>query len=108
MEDTTVTCFQFERGTLGTICVTHGAFEPQDTLDIFGSKGSIHISVLNQGDLTKFIDGVTSSESHPPHHNFHLPLIEDFTQSILNDQEFKIPGKTGREVAKLEEALYST
>ncbi|MFC1483433.1 Gfo/Idh/MocA family protein [Candidatus Neomarinimicrobiota bacterium] len=108
MEDTTVTCFQFERRTLGTICITHGAFEPQDTLDIFGSKGSIHIPVLNQGDLIFVKAGNTGSETHPPHHNFHLPLIEDFTQSILNDREPKVPGKTGREVAKLEEVLYPT
>ncbi|MFC1619551.1 Gfo/Idh/MocA family protein [Candidatus Neomarinimicrobiota bacterium] len=107
MEDTTVTCYQFERGTLGTISVSHGAFEPQDTLDIFGSKGSIHIAVLNQGDLTLSISGHITNESHPPHHNLHLPLIEDFTESILNDREPKVSGHTGREVARLEEVLYS-
>jgi predicted dehydrogenase len=107
MEDTTVASFQFERRTFGTISVSHGAIEPQDTLDIYGSQGSIHIPVLNRGDLTLSISGRTKKESHPPHPNLHLPLIEDFTESILYGREPKVSGQIGREVARLEEILYA-
>src|SRR6266550_8881525 len=47
VEDTASALFRFERGACGVLSVTHAAHEPQDTLDVFGSLGSIHVAALN-------------------------------------------------------------
>ena len=39
VEDTATAVFQFERGTCGTLTVTHAAREPQDTFNPFCSQG---------------------------------------------------------------------
>ncbi len=52
VEDT-ATCFIriFKTGVNATLTIAHSANEPQDTLDIYGTKGSIHVPILNQGEL---------------------------------------------------------
>jgi predicted dehydrogenase len=106
VEDTCVAFFQFNSGASGVLTVTHAAHEPQDTLSIFGSRGSIHISSLNEGDMiVKTIEG-ERIESHAPIPNFHQPLIDDFAQAVAEDREPKVNGETGREVARIEEEIY--
>ena len=65
VEDTAATLLQFESGTCATLTVTHAAQEAQDTLDVFGTKGSIHIPVLNQGELKLRIGNDERLEFHP-------------------------------------------
>ena len=50
VEDTAAAIVEFESGMVGQVTVSHAAREPQDTLTIFGSSGSIHIPVLNKAD----------------------------------------------------------
>lgn len=106
VEDTAVAFFDFERGPCGALTVTHAAFEAQDTLDIFGSRGSIHVPALNEGDLRIKTDAGQRLETHPPAENIHAPLIEDFAQAVLEKREPKVTGEVGREVAKVEEEIY--
>ena len=108
VEDTACAILQFENGVGANLSVTHAAREPQDTLDIFGTRGSIHIPVLNGAEMKIRIDGAERTEFHPPHVNFHQPLIEDFTEAVLNNGEPIITGKTGRQIARLEEEIYGT
>ncbi|NOT46575.1 MAG: Gfo/Idh/MocA family oxidoreductase, partial [Acidobacteria bacterium] len=106
VEDTAVLNLKFELGPLATITVTHGAFEPQDTLSIFGVNGSFHIPVLNSGDIViKTTDG-ERNESHPPHANIHQPLIEDFADAVRTGREPRVGGETGRMVAAIEDKIY--
>ncbi len=107
VEDTAIACFEFENKTRGTLTVTHAAFESQDTLDIFGSLGSIHVPVLNRGEMRIKTKGAERVESHPPHANIHQPLIEDFTRAVLDDHEPGVGGGVGREVARIEDEIYS-
>ncbi len=108
VEDTATALFQFQRGGRGILTVSHAAFEFQDTLDIFGSLGSLHIPVLNQSSLIVKTANGERQEEHPGHTNLHAPLIEDFAQAILQDREPKVSGHLGREVAKIEEEIYRT
>ena len=57
VEDTAVAAMTFVAGPCATVTVTHAAIEPRDTVRIFGSEGSIHVSSLNGGDLTIVRDG---------------------------------------------------
>lgn len=108
VEDTAVAVFRFDRGPVAVLTVTHAAIEPQDTLDVFGTEGSIHIPVLNEGLLRLVIDGETTEESHPPHGNLHLPLVEQFVEAVLRDDRPAVDGHAGREVNCLLAEIYGS
>lgn len=106
VEDTAAVLLQFESGTCASLVVTHASHEPQDTLDIFGTAGSVHISSLNSGEMVVKTGSGTRTESHPPSPNFHTPLIQEFTDAVLQDREPRVGGETGRIVAKIEADIY--
>ncbi len=106
VEDTAAVLLQFESGPCASVTVTHAAREPQDTLDIFGTKGSMHIPVLNSGTLRIKTGDVDRTESHPPHANIHQPLIEDFAEAVFDDRAPRVDGSTGRMIAAIEDQIY--
>lgn len=107
VEDTAATLFQFDSKTCATLSVTHAAIEQQDTLDIYGTKGSIHIPVLNHGELKIKIGNEERIEFHPPAQNIHQPLIEDFVEAVFLNREPKVNGEIGRNVAEIEERIFA-
>lgn len=107
VEDNSAALFHFERGAFGVLCVSNSIFEPGDTLDVYGSKGSVHIPVLNRGSMVIKTEQGERSEEHPPHPNLHLPLIEDFAHAVLEDREPAVDGKIGYEVQRLEDEIYA-
>lgn len=107
VEDTAIALMNFESGVCATLAVTHAAIEPQDTLYIFGTRGSIRIEVLNNGEMAIIKNNERQVEWHPPALNVHQPLIEDFVDAVLNEREPKVNGETGKTVALLEEKIYS-
>jgi predicted dehydrogenase len=106
VEDTSAAFFKFASGVRATLTVTHAVFESQDTLDIFGTQGSLHLTKLNQGDLRIVTSDGEKHEQHPPHTNIQLPSIADMAEAILEDRAPRVDGETGREVARIEEAIY--
>lgn len=107
VEDTSTALFRFASGARGMLTVTHAANESQDTVDIFGSEGSLHVPSLNRGLLHIKSSSGEREETLPPHPNFHLPQIDEFTQAVLNNRESGVSGLIGREVALIEEAIYA-
>ncbi len=107
VEDTATALFEFENGPQAILSVTHAAGEPQDRLAIFGSQGSIHVPVLNDGTIRISTKDNGRTERHPPHANLHFPLIDDFVEAVLNDREPQVDGRVGREVARIEEMIYA-
>ena len=105
VEDVAVATFQFEVGVTATLSVAHSAHEPQDTFDIFGSTGSLHVSVLNEGSLRVSSEAGERVETLPPAANIHAPLIEDFAQAVLENREPMVTGEIGRTVSQLEEQI---
>jgi predicted dehydrogenase len=115
VEDTAVAQLQFERGLCATVTVSHVAAEPRDTFEIFGTRGSLRVDRLNQGDLTVSGNGgagpsgalETRVERHPPAANLHQPLVDDFVAAIEDRRDPAVPGEAGRDVAALEGAIYA-
>lgn len=107
VEDTGLALFDFARGPRGALTVTHAAFESQDTLDIYGSRGSLHVPVLNRGSLIVKTAAGERAESHPPHPNIQQPLIDDFARAVLSGGEPAVGGAIGRAVAEVEAAIYA-
>jgi predicted dehydrogenase len=86
--------------------VSHAACEPQDTLDIFGSRGSIHVPVLNEGKMRVISETGERVETHPPAANIHRPLIDDFVEAVMDDREPIVGGLIGKAVAEVEQKIY--
>ena len=108
VEDTAVAVLHFERGLCATVAVSHAAVEPRDTFEVFGSGGSLHVANLNAGELTiKSSTGSSRTEAHPPAPNLHQPLIDEFVDAVRHGREPQVPGSVGREIARLEEQIYS-
>jgi predicted dehydrogenase len=102
VEDVAVATLMFEQGTVATLTIAHSAREPQDPLDIFGTDGSIHVPVLNDGRLkVKTIDG-EREEFHPPAANIHQPLIDDFALAVLENRDPVVSGDNGLAVAEVQ------
>ena len=106
VEDTAAALFRFESGVCGALTVSHAAREAQDTLEIFGSQGSIHVPVLNEGKMRVVAGQNERTESLPPASNLHQPLIEDFIAAVTGRREPLVNGETGRLVAKIEAEIY--
>lgn len=106
VEDTAIASIQFEGGACGVLTVTHAAREPQDSLTIFGSDGSINVPVLNDGKMHVSYEDSDCWESHPPAANFHEPLIRDFADAVFTNRTPMVDGEVGRMVALTEEAIY--
>jgi predicted dehydrogenase len=107
VEDTAAALLQFERGASGVLAVTHAAADRQDTLDLFGTKGSIRIPSLNGGDMTVRVAGIERAESHPSATNVHAPLVEDFVEATRTDRAPAVDGHVGRAIAALQDAIYA-
>jgi predicted dehydrogenase len=107
VEDTSAVLLQFEAGVCASLAVTHAAREPQDTLHVFGTRGSIHCAALNAGDLRVLGGDHERSESHPPASNVHRPLIEDFVASVSAGRAPCVDGQAGRAVAAIEDVIYA-
>jgi len=105
VEDVATAILKFEQGTVATLSVAHCAREPQDTLEVFGSNGSLHVSVLNEGSLRVIAETGERTESHPPAVNLHQPLIEDFAQAVLDGRPPVVTGEIGRAVAEIENKI---
>jgi len=107
VEDTGIAVFQFASGPCATLSISHAIREAQDTLDIFGTRGSVHVRTLNEGIVRLQTGEGERVETLPPASNFHQPLIDDFTKAVLNQTEPSVTGETGREVSRIEAEIYA-
>jgi predicted dehydrogenase len=108
VEDTCVAHLRFRNEARAVLTVTHAAAASRDTLDLYGTEGSAHVAVLNQGALRIVTRGGTREEAHPPHANIHLPLVQDFVDAVLQDRDPEVTGEIGLAVARTIAAAYGT
>ncbi len=106
VEDTATALFEFENGAHGFLSAVHSAFEPKDTVEIYGTKGSLYVERLNEGTLRVVTKEAERTENLPPHRNVHQPHIDDFTQAVLEDQAPKVDAHKGKEVTVVLDKIY--
>jgi len=107
VEDTAAVLLQFDRGPCGVVAVSHASFEGQDTLQLFGTRGSIQIDELNAGTLRICVGDRERVESQPPAANVHRPLIDDFVDAVRTNREPAVTGAMGRAVSAIEDQVYA-
>jgi predicted dehydrogenase len=105
-EDTATALFQFAGGVCGVLSVSHATMEAKDSLYIFGSRGSIRVSILNEGKIRVVGKSGERYESRPPAANLHAPLIENFVKAVNGIRDPAVSGEVGRSVAMIEEEIY--
>jgi predicted dehydrogenase len=106
VEDTAAVLLQFDRGPCASVTVTHAAGVRQDTLDVFGTLGSIQCPNLNAGEIRIVTGERERVEAHPPAANVHQPLIEDFVDAVAAHRQPAVDGAVGRRVAAIEDQIY--
>jgi predicted dehydrogenase len=106
VEDTALALFRFAGGACSVLSVTHAAAEAKDTLNIFGTLGSIRVPILNEGKMQVIGKSGERYEAHSPAANTHVPLVEDFMNAVLCNRDPTVNGETGRTVARIEDEIY--
>jgi predicted dehydrogenase len=106
VEDTCLATLRFRSGASAVIAVTHAAYERRDTLEIYATRGSAHVDVLNAGTVRLVTASGVREEHHPPHANLHQPLVEDFVAALREGREPVVTGAVGLEVARAVEMIY--
>lgn len=108
VEDTCVARMGFRSGAEAVLTVTHAAAERRDTFAIYGSEGSAHVPVLNDGLVRIVTAGGAREERHPPHPNLHQPLVEDFVAAVRERREPAVTGQVGLEVTRVLDTIYGS
>ncbi len=106
VEDTATALFEFESGAHGFLSAVHSVFEPKDTVDIYGSKGTLYVDNLNKGTLRIVTKKGEHVETLPPHPNLHQPHIDDFTQAVLENREPGVTGEDSKAVTLVLDKIY--
>ena len=107
VEDTAATLLRFERGACAMVAVSNAASDRQDTLDVFGTHGSIRMASLNGGDVIVQTGAGQRLESYPPAANVHVPLVEEFEDAVRNGRDPAVDGNAGRTVAAIQDDIYA-
>ena len=107
VEDTAAALLRFDRGACAMVAVTNAASDRQDTLDVFGTHGSIRMASLNGGDVIVQTGAGQRLESHPPAANVHVPLVEEFVDAVRSGRDPAVDGHAGRAVAAIQDDIYA-
>ena len=107
VEDTAAVLLEFEHGPCAAVAVTHAAHARQDTLQVFGTLGSLQVDELNAGRLRIRAGDQERVESHPPAANLHRPLVDDFVDAVMRNREPAVTGDIGRVVSAIEDEIYA-
>jgi predicted dehydrogenase len=106
VEDVATLLLAFANGAHGVLSVMRGGIENRDTVTILGTKGSVRVNTLSQGVITVVTADGSQTETLAPHDNFHLPMIEAFTRSLLEGIPPEVDGRVGLRVQQIVDEAY--
>ena len=88
------------------LTVVRGGTVDRDTVYIQGTEGYIQVDNMNEGNISLETNIRSYQSRLPKAENAHLPLIESFTQAILNNKTPKVDGNVGLDVQRVIEGAY--
>lgn len=106
VEDTAFVSLLFKSHVHAMLQVTDAVKEDRDTLDIYATRGTLFIPVLNESALIVKTFQEERTEQLPRHENAHLPLIREFTESVFQDRQPAVSGSDGKNVTKILDKIY--
>jgi predicted dehydrogenase len=107
VEDTCVARLGFRSGAQAVLAVSHATRESRDSIEIFGTAGSAHVPVLNQGRLRIVTPEGAREEDHPAPANLHQPLVADFVHAVHANRPPVVTGEIGQEVSRVLAEIYA-
>ncbi len=108
VEDTATLVIKFTNGAHGILNVSHAVLKPADTFTVMGTEGTVDTPVLNSGILTITRGDTVETLKLPPAENLHKPLIDDFSQAVLENREPLVTGETGYYTSRIMERAYKS
>ncbi len=118
VEDLIDALVEFENGALGVIQASTALYPGfPERLDVHGSRGSAVIEGSDlaewavQGQETESREGALPSGASDPGaigHRYHVPVIQDFVDAIIEDREPMVSGQDGLETLELVMAIYKS
>jgi predicted dehydrogenase len=106
VEDTCIARLRFRSGAEAVLTVSHAAKESRDSVEVYGTAGSLHVPVLNQARLQVVTAAATRDEEHPAPSNLHQPLVADFVAAVREGRDPVVTGETGEDVQRVLAAIY--
>lgn len=106
VEDTALATLRFQKPVTAQICSLHSVSESKDTLEIYGTKGSINIGNLNKGELTLKTDKGESDELWNPDPNTQAPLIDDFAKAVRENRMPSVEGQWALGTTEILDRIY--
>ncbi|MBB6481248.1 Gfo/Idh/MocA family protein [Spirochaeta isovalerica] len=107
VEDTSVALLTFKTGLMANVASLHTVQEPRDTIEIYGTEGSIHVENLNEGIYRIVKNGEKEKGVCPPRTNAHSPLIDDFCRAIREERDPAVTGDWALKTTELLDRIYS-
>jgi predicted dehydrogenase len=107
VEDSATLVLGFRRSLRAVLLSAHCAFEPRDTLEIYGTHGTIRLPNLNRGDLILITEKGETRESHPIGPNVHAPLIDDFSRAVREKRAPLVTGEIALATSEVLDSFYN-
>jgi predicted dehydrogenase len=92
VEDSASILVDYESGARGIIDVRWNSRIVRDQFRIVGTEGELILDPLNGPRLVVTTRAGSSEEQLPAHANVHYPIVEDFTNAILDGSPLSSPG----------------
>jgi predicted dehydrogenase len=106
VEDTCIARLGFLSGAQAVLTVSHATRESRDTIEIFGSAGSAHIPILNQGRLRIVTAAGTREEEHPAPATC-TSRSSRIRAAVQANRPPTVTGEIGQEVSRVLAAIYA-
>lgn len=106
VEDTAYVSILFENNVQAILRACHAVYEAEDTFNIYGTKGSIKMPILYNGNICIKTNKGEKFETLPPAKNTHMPLIDNFVKSVFENTNPGVNGEIGRDVAIVLDSIY--
>ena len=90
VEDSATVLVQLPGGVHAVIDVRWNSRIPRDQFRIIGEEGEINLDPLNGPELCVTTRSESRTEHLPPHANLHYPLVENFVDTVLDNDPTRL------------------
>ena len=107
VEDTGTALLEFSSGVHAVLATSRAVWERRDTIEVFGTRGSLVMSDLSNGVLRIDASGQIREERFSTDENGHVALIADFSSAIRERRPPHVTGRAARDVVAVTESFYA-
>lgn len=106
VDDSAALILRFEGGAQAVANFNWNIKVGSDIFEVYTTEGKLAADRLGDGRLKVYHGGEVKEYESPPHQITHLPLVENFVQSLNSGVETLIPGEEGLRTSQVLDAAY--